>query len=556
MDAFRLSRADPPREKRRTDRHTPALSMSTAPSAPESTWALLRSPVFRAVWLGALFSNVGGLLHETAASWTMTSLAEAPVWVTLLQTAMSLPLFLLGLPAGALGDLVSPRRVLLWSEPFLAVVATLLGVLAYLGLMGAPLLLVLTALIGLGTAFSLPAWQALLPELVRKDEIPAAVALNGLSLNLARAVGPASAGLLLSATGPAICFALNGLSFAVVSWVLWRGGRNAPPRVRSTEPLLDAIVAGARYVRHAPLLRIVILRMVGFVFPGSGVIALFPLLARREWELTSSGFGLFMAAYGLGAVVAATWLPRLRKRFALRTLLALGAASFSIFGLVLATAPGGYAVLAVMPLGGAGWICTLATLNAAAQAASAPWVRGRALAFNLLFSQGGLAFGALTWGLVAGWIGVQSTMAVAVAALAVLTLFLHRFDFERVKQLDLDPAGTWPEPLSSLQPASARLPAAVTVDYIVAPENRTAFLAALRDLAVVRRRTGALQWEIRESVETPHQFQERFTLASWDEHLRQHRRITKSDSEIEARVDRFHRGPTPPVVRHWFCVQG
>jgi MFS family permease len=526
------------------------MSSPSASSRP-STWALLRSPVFRAVWLGALFSNIGGLLHETAAAWTMASLAEAPVWVTLLQTAMSLPLFLLGLPAGALGDLVSPRRVLLRSEPFLAVVATVIGVVAYLGWMDAPLLLVLTALIGIGTAFSLPAWQSLLPELVRKEEIPAAVALNGLSLNLARAIGPASAGLLLSATGPAVCFALNGLSFAVVSWVLWRGARDQPARPRAQEPFLDALVAGARYVRHAPLLRTVMLRMVGFVFPASGVIALFPLLARREWGLGPAGFGLFMTAYGLGAVLAATWIPQLRQRFPLRTLLAAAAASFTVFGLILALAPGGYALLAVMPLGGAGWICTLATLNASAQAASAPWVRGRALAFNLLVSQGGIAFGALCWGLVAGRWGVPTALLAAVALLVSTTLMLHRRDFERVRRLDLDPAGTWPEPLAALQPDAHRLPASVTVDYRIDPGQRSAFLTAVRDLGIARRRTGALHWEIAENPEEPGWFQERFTLATWDEHLRQHARITRSDAELEARVDAFHRGPTPPVVRHW-----
>jgi MFS family permease len=515
---------------------------------------VLRTPAFRVVWFGALFSNIGGMAHDTAASWTMASLSTTPLWVTLMQTAASLPLFLIGLPAGALGDLTSPRKVLVRSEAFLALVTIGLAALALMGELNAPRLLAFTVLIGVGTAFSLPAWQALLPELVRKEEIPSAIALNGLSLNLARAIGPAGAGFLLALTGPAVCFALNGASYAVIAWVLWRGGHGAPPRAANTEPFLDAMVAGVRYVRHAPLLRLVMLRMVGFVFPASGIVALFPLLARREWHLGPGGFGVFMAAYGLGAVVAATGLPRLRRSFSLRGLIALGTAAFAVFGVTLALAPAGNGLLALMPLGGAGWMCVISTLNASAQATAAAWVRGRALAFNLLCMQGGIAFGALAWGVLAGQLGLANTMLCATGALVVAALALAGKDLEGVKRLDLAPALHWADPVSALTPAEARHPATVTIDYHVEAGRRAAFIEAMQALGAARRRTGALRWELIEHVEKTGLFQERFILGSWDEHLRQHQRVTQADAALEARADAFHLGPNPPEVRHWIGV--
>ncbi|MDX2188206.1 MAG: MFS transporter [Opitutaceae bacterium] len=532
------------------------VTISTSPSPGKvkrlvSTWDLLKAPLFRAIWLGALFSNIGGLMHETAAVWTMAGLVDSPLWVSLLQTCMSLPLFFLGLPAGALGDLVSPRRVLVVSESFLGFVAISLGVVAALGLINAPLLLTATLLLGIGTAFSLPAWQALLPELVKREEVPSAVALNGLSVNLARAIGPAAGGLLLASTGPTVCFVLNGLSYITIAWVLLRSKRQTASRDPSGEHFWPALLAGKRYVWHAPLLRLVMLRMVGFVLPATGAVALFPLLVRREWELNALGFGALMTAYGLGAVLAATWLPRLRSRFSIRAILALACLLYAVFGFTLVFGPGGWVMLPAMPLGGAGWILTISTLNAAAQATAAAWVRSRALSFNLLCFQGALAIGALLWGSLAVSIGVKATLLCSVIVLLAVTLLVQGGDLEPVKELNLDPASNQPDQNGGVSDDDSDKRALVSVEYNIDASKRQEFLSAVGDLGIARLRTGATHWEIVEEIGQPGRFQERFTVSSWAEHLQQHKRMTQTDEAKERIVDAFHIGIEPPVVRHW-----
>jgi MFS family permease len=512
---------------------------------------VLRSPTFRTLWLVSMFSNMGGLLHETAAVWTMTSLSPNPLWVSLMQSALSLPLFLLGLPAGALADLTSPRRVLLRSEAFLAAVAFGLAALAFAGGLTGPSLLTLTLVLGVGIAFSMPSWQALLPDLVSKQDLPNAVALNGLALNLSRAIGPAAGGLLLAWAGPAACFAFNGFTFVVVAVVLLRQRLPVKPAPRLPERYFSAMVAGARYVRHAPLLRLVLLRMVGFVLPATGAIALFPLLARRDWGLGAAGFGLHMGAYGLGAVLAAATIPRLRRNASLRAILALGAASFAVFGLILVWGPSGPGLIAVMPLGGAGWMWSISTLNASAQAAAAAWVRGRALAFNLLCFQGSIALGALLWGMVATWFDVQVAVTVAMLGLTAATAVLHRRDLDGLRNLDLAPVSGWSGLAETGLTTAPAAPTVVTIDYRIDAAETDAFLAATRGLALARRRTGATDWELVRDGRDPTRFQERFRTASWAEHLRQHARFSRSDEAHRQAVFRFHRDAIPPVVTHW-----
>src|SRR5581483_10935245 len=297
----------------------PAVPMPDAPSS--SALSPLRQPLFRAVWLAAVVSNVGTWMHDTSAAWLMTSLSPSPLMVALMQTAMSLPFFLLALPAGALADVVDRRRVLLGTQGWMLAAAAALGVLALSGRTTPWSLLGLTFALGLGAAMNAPAWQAITPELVPREDLAPAVALNGVAVNVARAVGPALGGLLVAAIGPGGVFLLNAASFVGVIAVLAAWRRPAPDGGLPAERVVGAILAGVRYVRHAAPVRTVLVRTAAFVLSASGIWALLPLVARRRLGLGAVGYGLLLGCLGAGAIVGAAVLPRLRRRLGVERLL-------------------------------------------------------------------------------------------------------------------------------------------------------------------------------------------------------------------------------------------
>src|SRR5216110_2576073 len=229
-------------------------------------------------------------MHDTSAAWLMTGLAPSPLMVSLMQTATSLPFFLLALPAGALADIVDRRRLLLVTQAWMLVAATVLGVSTVAGHTGPWLLLSLTFGMGLGNALNAPAWQATTPDLVPRAELPAAVALGGISVNVARAVGPAMGGLLVGAAGAGPVFLLNAASFLGVLVVLASWRRERKPTQLPPERVIGAMRAGARYVRHATGYHAVLVRSAAFVLSASAVWALLPLVARTQLGLDATGY--------------------------------------------------------------------------------------------------------------------------------------------------------------------------------------------------------------------------------------------------------------------------
>ena len=289
-----------------------------------SAWKPLRQPLFRALWIAAAISNIGTLMQNVGAAWLMTSLAASPLMVALVQTATTLPVFMLALPAGALADVVDRRRVLLFTQGWMLAAAAGLGLLTLLGATTPQVLLALTFILGLGAAMNAPAWQAIVPELVDRAELPAAVALNSVGFNLARAVGPALGGLVVGAAGAGVVFLLNAASFLGVIVVLFYWERPSRKSLLPAERILGAIRTGMRYVRHTPVLRAVLLRAGAFALFGKALLALLPLLARNELGLGAVGYGVLLGAFGAGAIVGAAVLPKMRQRISV-DLLAHGA---------------------------------------------------------------------------------------------------------------------------------------------------------------------------------------------------------------------------------------
>jgi len=518
---------------------------------PSSAWSPLAHAVFRALWLASCVSNVGTWMHDASAAWLMTGLAPSPLMVSLMQTATSLPFFLLALPAGALADIVDRRRLLLATQAWMLLVATLLGVCTVAGRTGPTLLLALTFAMGLGNALNAPAWQATTPDLVPREELAAAVALGGVSVNVARAVGPALGGLLVAALGAGWVFLLNAASFLGVVVVLARWQREVPPHSRlPPEDVPGAMRAGVRYVRHSAPFRAVLARTIAFVVPASALWALLPLFARRGLGLSATGYGLLLGCLGAGALVGAAILPRIRERLTSDRLVLAGAAVFAVVSAVLALARVPLVAAGGLFVGGVAWMGAMSTLSVAAQNAVPAWVRARALAVGLLAVQGSLAAGSLLWGVVATHSDIPTALVAGAAMLLVGAVAARRFALHGLSNLDLRPDPRWSLPQTAYQLDGDEGPVLVTVEYQVDPATTEEFLQAMRRLEPVRRRDGAIRWDIYRDTEDPNRWLEVFVVESWLEHLRQHERVTAADRVLIEAAARFHRGGDRPRVRH------
>jgi MFS family permease len=518
----------------------------------DSAWSALSVPVFRALWIASLVSNVGTWMQNVAASWQMTTLTPSPLLVALMQTATALPIFLLALPAGAMADIVDRRWLLIFTQAWMLAAAALLGAMSLRGGVSPGALLLLTFLLGLGAALSMPAWQALTPELVGTTELSSAVTLNRVSVNLARAVGPAAGGLVVASAGPGAAYLLNGASFLAVIAVLFQWRHRPKPSVAPAERVWGAVRAGARYVRHAPEIQGLLLRVSILCFGASAYWALLPLVAARRLSTGSGGYGLLLAFFGVGAVFGAAVLPRLRGMLSVDGIVAAGslatAASLLAMGL-----SGSFAAVAVsVALSGACWMWILATMNVLIQTRVPAWVRARALALYVLALQGWIAIGSLVWGAVAE----RSTVAVAFTSAAGLlvagmgaTLLVPRFAVGS-EEMDFAPDARWPDPNMAAPSNPDRGPVLVTVEYWVEPSRAEEFLRSMEAVRAMRRRDGAFQWGIFHDLSQAGRFLETFLVESWAEHLRQHERTTVADRRIEARARAFHRRETPPVVAH------
>lgn len=512
-------------------------------------WSPLRYPVFRAFWLAVLASQIGTWMQNAGAAWLMTTLAASPALVALMQTATSLPTFLVGLPAGALADIVDRRRLLLATQGWMLLAAAVLAVLTFAGVVTPALLLLLTFAIGFGVALTGPAWQATSPHLVPAEELPGAVALNGVAVNVGRAVGPAAGGLLLAVAGAGAVFLANAASFVGMLAVVARWRPRSSERTLPAERLTGAIRAGLRYLRHAPPLQAVLVRTAGFVLGASALFALLPVVARRELGLGSAGFGLLLAVLGVGAIAGAGLLARARRTLPPDRLVLAATALFAGGILALALARSLAFVFPAMFAAGVAWIAAMASFNVAAQTATPRWVRARALAAYLLVFQGGLALGSVVWGAVAETTSVSTALLAASVFLGASVLAATRFRLAAARKADLTPY-RWPEPLVRHELEGDRGPVLVTVEYRIEPADEPEFFALMRELGRTRRRDGAYRWGLYRDVADPQRFVETFLVESWLEHLRQHRRGTEADRALLDRIHRLHSGESPPPVTH------
>ncbi|MEV0292347.1 MFS transporter [Nocardia sp. NPDC050710] len=516
--------------------------VSTADATtPLSTWAPLRSPIYRALWIAQLVSNLGTWMQTVGAQWILVDEPNAATLVSFVQTAITLPVMLLSIPSGVLADLVDRRRLLLGAQSAMAALAAVLAIATATGHTTPAVLLTLLFLLGCGQALTAPAWQAIQPELVARDQITAVAALGSMNINIGRAVGPALAGVLISLSGPELVFALNALSFGGIVAVLTFWRRPATDRKLPSERPLAALQAGTRFIRAAPAIRRVLLRSILFIAPASALWALLPVIARDKLGLSSSGYGLMLGALGLGAVLGAVGLSRIR---ALLTPTQRLTAAAVLFGLATA----GTAMLRSMPLvlvllvgAGLAWLLAMSTMNSTMQLLLPAWVRARGLSVYLLVFMGGQAIGSLVWGLVAGALGSVPALLIAAAFLAGSALSSVWLPIRHnAEELDLTPSAFWPEPQLVVEPDPEDGPVMVLRTYDVPPESVPEFMAAMVFVGRSRQRTGAMEWRLYRDVGVLDRYVEAFVVRSWAEHMHQHQvRLTAQDQLREQDVSRF-----------------
>jgi MFS family permease len=528
------------------DQHPPVPA--PAVPAPAGLGRPLRNPTFRNLLLANVVSDIGTFMQNVGAAWLMVSLHAGPIYVALTQTAASLPYFLLALPAGSAGDIVDRRRLVLSTEFWMTGVALILVVVTFAGLMSPWLLLALTFALSAGDAFETPTWRALLPELVERDDLAPASALNGIEFNLARAIGPALGGFVIAAAGVAAAFAVNFLSFFGVILVVAKWKRPVRKRTTPPETMAGATVAALRYVRNSPAILTVLVRIGIVLFFSSALFALMPSLAKSV-DPTAIGYGLLLGCFGIGAIGGALIMQQARARWSIEVIVSTGVV---ILGTVtaLTTVLNRLGTLALVILvGGASWVLFISLINALVQNLAPDWVRARVLAIFTLVYQGSFAAGSAAWGGVAQRHGIRTALlysGIGTIASAAIALWLKLPN----SSADLSPWNHWRMPVmvKGIGSDLLRGPVLVTVEYSVASDQQEKFVDAMRQYARVRRRDGAYSWGIYRDIESANQYVETFMVHSWAEHLRQHERHTRADRELEQLVYTYVSGE--PKVRH------
>ena len=516
-----------------------------------STLAPFQSRTFLKIWSASLVSNFGSLIQAVGASWLMTSLAPSADYVALVQASTTLPIMLLALPSGAVADIWDRRVIMLIAQWAMLTVSVILAVMAYMGRLTPWTLLTFTFLIGCGVALYGPAWQSSVGEQVPREHIPAAVALNTMSYNLARTAGPAIGGVIVAIAGAPAAFVANALTYVglivmLASWKRQKAESHLPP-----ETILMAMSAGLRFSRLSPAIRAVLLRGFTLGMLGSAIWALMPLIARDLLGGGALTYGVLFGTFGGGAVVGALVSAAARQRFPNELLVRVSTVGFGITAAVSAFSSWLPLTLLVFLIGGASWVIMLSTFNITIQMSSPRWVTGRALAIYQMVTFGGMAIGSWLWGELAESRGLVTALALSGALLFASVLLGLKAKLPQAETLNLAPSRgtpTFTTPRVELGPESGRV--IVTVEYRIAGGDQPEFAQAMQEVRRIRRRDGARRWMLMQDLDDPELWVERFHSPSWVEHLRRYHRFTVADQEIERRAVAFHRGERPPKVRH------
>jgi predicted MFS family arabinose efflux permease len=505
--------------------------------------------VFTVIWIATVVSNIGGWMYNVASGWLMTSLNPNALIVAMVQVANSLPMFLFAIPAGALADIVNQRRFLIFGESSITVVSIAFAALVWLHLVTPTSLLLFSFVVSVGSAMTAPAWQTVVAKLVPKADLPSAIAVNSVGINVSRAIGPALGGALVGVLGIAAPFWFDAFSnVGVIAGLIWwrvpkKGGSPLPP-----ETFGSAIRTGLRYARYNSYLRATLLRTIAFFVFGSAYWALLPLVARTQITGGPALYGVLLGVIGASAVGGAFLLKRFKARWGADYLVAASSLGTAIATALFAIAHEPATAIVASVVAGTSWIGAVSSLNVSAQVALPEWVRGRGLAVYVTVMFGALTIGSAIWGQLAVMAGLPAALLAASVGAIIAIPLTWRWKLQTGANVDFSPSMQWPDPVTTHEIDGDRGPVLVTVEYRIDPKNRDAFLRAVGHSSRQRRRDGAYDWGIFEDPADEGRFIETFLTDSWLEHLRLHRRVTKGDWISEQAVRRFQVGDGPKTT--------
>ena len=514
-------------------------TMPATTSVP-SIRSTLRHRRFRGMWGSGAIYFVGNAMQAMAAAWMMVELSESSFLAALVQTAVFLPMFLFSLPAGVLADITDRRRLILLALAIQALVGTLLAALLLARVAGPGTVLFMIFVSGGCTAFLSPAWNSAIGESVPRDELPQAITAMGIAYNVARALGPALAGVVFTLAGGPWNFVIAVLSTLLMMQAIRRWPpKPHPPSRLPAERLWGGMLSALRFAWHSHIVLAQLVRAGAYCAAGSGLWALLPVIGQRQLGLGAAGFGLLMGCLGTGAIVAGFLIGGWRARYGLERLVAGGCIVFAAVMLIAAFSSWDPPVYVALVLGGGAWMAVMSTFNTATQTSVPPWVRARAVAMHTLSALGAFALGSAFWGALSDLTSLQFALGAAAVCMAAGPLMARRFPLRMGETQDVTPATPWEDLFLSYEPDPEAGPIAVEMGYRIHADNTADFLDAISQLRAPRRRDGATFWRIYRDLADPSRYVERFIVTSWADYLHQRARTTMADHEIEAHVRGF-----------------
>jgi MFS family permease len=529
--------------------------VSSSTRTSQGLLAPLRQPAFRLAWLAGLLTNVGTFMQAVAAGWLMTTIDPSAFMVALVQVATTAPVFLFGVFAGAAADLFDRRRLLVIMQILMFAAASFLAVANFLHFANSSLLLIISAVLAIGSALTIPAWDSLILGLADPSLLRESVTLNGVSMNAARAIGPAAAGLIIAQVGTAPVFLINAASFMGVAIVAFKLKSHESRPSLVGERMMSNIRLGLNFVRHSAVLHPVLIRIFAYTTCACCLSAVLPVFIKEQLQAGPQTLGLLFGFFGAGAIAGAYPMQKLQGR----TDLAVNAG----------TACGGIALIAMgythsvllgavaCAMAGCSWLIVLANGYGAMQAASPLWMRGRTVSLNMLLLNGAIAFGSLIWGWLASYRDVSFALTAA-GVLLLATLLLHGFKFTPALDRNVQPVLFWGQPDVADGYVNAQednMPVAVVIEYMVPQENQSEFSEMMQLMKRNRLRSGAMRWEFCRDSQNLNKFIESFVSENWQQHLRQHDQTLEEDRVVEERLHKLLQPGTRPGVSHWTIEQ-